>query len=104
MVYRISPGAPRTRTLKNSGEVTELFQGRSPKWEPELGNQAYPGDRAYCDGEWVSVQIHMLTLRKRGGGTVASDVPVVAVHVPERLRKQLLFQVQEENNGDEWST
>lgn len=104
MVYRISPGASRTRTLKSSGEVTELFQGRSPKWKPELGNQAYPGDRAYCDGEWVSVQIHMLTLRKRGGGTVASDVPVVAVHVPERLRKQLLFQVQEEGNGDEWST
>ena len=96
LVYRISPRAPRTRTLKKSGEVTELFQGRSPNWGPEPGNVAYPGDRAYCDADRVSVQIHILTLRKWGGGTVATEVPIVAVHVPERLRKQWLFQLQEE--------
>lgn len=68
----------RRRTREQSGGpamTVNVFQGRDPGTE-------YPGDREICDGELVTVQLHLLDLYSRERELWAEGVPAVAVHLP----------------------
>ena len=78
LVYFMSNGEPRKRTLK-SDSVPQLFQGRS-----SAGALSYPGDRAFCDQRIPTVQIHILDLyeSKQARRPKYSHVPAVAIKIP----------------------
>lgn len=75
LVYKMDGGNIRLRRLTN-GLIPQLFQGRS-----SAGAQAYPGDRAFCNQELLTVQIHMLRVEDQATGEVFEPVPAVAVRV-----------------------
>jgi hypothetical protein len=75
VVYRMSAGRPRKRTL-DKDDSFNLFQGRNPK----NGPIKYPGDeKIRSDGE-LSIQIHNLTIPELKYG-----VPAIAVWVPSKM-------------------
>ena len=95
-VYQISPSRRRERSVREDGEISELFQGESPV-ERERRGEIYPGDRAIHDGDRVTVQIHTLDLTKSQGGNkeiIMENVPVIAVWVPRRLARAWVVQDQ----------
>jgi hypothetical protein len=93
-IYRMSPRRRRARGVDQSGEVTNLFQGEFPVFPRERRGEVYPGDRAICDHDNVTIQIHTLDLT-RGGAIVSENVPVVAVWVPARLARTWVAQEPE---------
>ena len=92
-VYRMSPGARRTRTVDENGEIGRLFQGAAPVFPVERRGKVYPGDSAICERNAVTIQIHTLDL-KGNKDTVMETVPVIAVWVPKRLGKAWVTQEQ----------
>ncbi|MGX1360739.1 Z1 domain-containing protein [Bradyrhizobium elkanii] len=90
-IYRMRPGAPGSREVKNdSGEIENFQQGRTAT---AGGGQSYPGDAFFMAGDRVSLQIHVydLTLNKK---PFAQSVPLITVHVPAALAADWLVQVQ----------
>ena len=84
-VYLMGGGERRERATRSSGEVENPFQGANP------GN-GYPGDRRIRSDDRVTLQIHHLDLTK-AKAPLASDVRLVAIGVPVKLRRDLLLQV-----------
>lgn len=78
----------RKRELSDKAprKLKQLFQGRSSK-----GEQSYPGDRAICDKEVPTIQVH--NLRIEGPGGPFDNVPAVAVKIPGY--KDVLFHDEE---------
>jgi hypothetical protein len=98
-VYRMSPAVRRERTIDDSGEVSNLFQGQAPVSPPERRGEVYPGDREIRNSNVVTVQIHSLNLtRARGSDVIKEDVPVIAVWVPGRLARAWISQNQPGQN------
>jgi hypothetical protein len=97
VVYLMSSGEPRERSLNSKGEITNLFQGAYPskaKGDVKVGD-IYPGDREIATAHACTViQIHRLEIKGDSGKIVASDVPTVAVHVPASASANLLVQSQ----------
>ncbi|MDZ7840898.1 MAG: Z1 domain-containing protein [Gammaproteobacteria bacterium] len=92
-VYRMSPAARRRRGVDENGQVTNLFQGQAPVNPPERRGEVYPGDRAICDADSVTIQIHTLDLTQ-DNNVVKDNVPIVAVWVPARLARAWVHQDQ----------
>jgi hypothetical protein len=94
-LYQMVKGASRGRSLDAEGAIKNLMQGSN-------ANTGYPGDRAICDPQRVTIQIHTLTLREdteegRGSGpTVAEHVPALAVAIPKRMRADSLIEDDDE--------
>lgn len=76
---------PRTRRLNRNDEIQQLFQGRNPK----SGEVIYPGDSEIKDENILTIQIHLLNLRD----TVFSNVPTLAIWIPEHMGTDLIRQV-----------
>jgi len=75
---------PRERKL--TGDGINPHQGRSAS----KGANAYPGDRALCDSEIVTLQMSDISLKDEGGRCV----PCISLHIPAALRKDdVLVQV-----------
>jgi hypothetical protein len=89
-VLQISPGFPRQRAVKPTGRISELFQGPT---RTASGEYSYPGDAAFRDDDLVTIQIHSLNLRQ-GEATVAQQVPVIAIWVPQRMSIDWVAQHQ----------
>ncbi|MDX8541478.1 Z1 domain-containing protein [Mesorhizobium abyssinicae] len=83
-VYLMSGGKERERAITEKGEVQNPFQGANP-------STGYPGDREVKTPDRVSIQIHKLKLHK-DKTEVASDVRLVATHIPEPLREDIASQ------------
>lgn len=82
LLVRMSGGETRDRTeLADRG--INPHQGRSSK----KAGDGYPGDAFMRDPAIITVQIHWIDIRDKDKKRVASQVPVIAVHVPEALRK-----------------
>ena len=75
LIYFMDHGRNRLRTLTR-GRIPQLFQGRS-----SAGAQSYPGDRAFCDQQIPTIQIHMVTVAK-DDDVVQEGVPAVAIKIP----------------------
>ncbi len=86
-VYLMGGGERRERATRLSGEVENPFQGANP------GN-GYPGDRKIRSEDRVTLQIHHLDLTQ-AKAPLASDVRLVAISIPERMRRDLLLQVDD---------
>lgn len=100
-IYQMSPSRRRERSVREDGEIRELFQGESPV-ERERRGEIYPGDRAIHDRDRVTIQIHTLDLTKSHGGQkeiVMENVPVIAVWVPRRLARSWVVQDQPAQNS-----
>lgn len=93
VVYRMSPNGTRSRSIDANGEVSNLFQGEYPVYPRERRGDIYPGDQNIRNGDRITVQIHQLTLTKEDAEP-ETDVPVVAVWVPERMARPWINQTQ----------
>ncbi len=97
-VYQMSPHTGRRRDIDSRGELTNLFQGEAPVSPKDRRGEVYPGDRAICNDDIVTVQIHTLNLTKeRGNELIAEQVPVIAVWAPARLAKAWISQDQNQD-------
>lgn len=92
VVYRISPNEKRVRTVNGHGQISNLFQGAHPV-TPSRRGVVYPGDMLIRNNEKVSVQIHFLELQQ-DQRAIASNVPVIAVWIPNRLACSIVVQNQ----------
>lgn len=90
VIYKMSSGLSRSRTIALDGSVTELFQGAHPN-KVAGENEIYSGDRLIRDKEKITIQVHNLTL-KDGVNTIIKDVPVLAVFIPSKFAKTILVQ------------
>ncbi|MCL4552199.1 MAG: hypothetical protein M1305_01390, partial [Candidatus Marsarchaeota archaeon] len=80
------------RSLDNREEILNLFQGA----HPDKSGSIYPGDRYVRTLTRVTIQIHDLTLVRKGAGglreVVSENVPVVAIWVPGRMGNPSIVQ------------
>jgi len=88
-VYRMRPEASSSRTINADGLLPRGFmQGRTGS-----GQGAYPGDRFFHSADRVSVQLHRYDLAySTNGPCVASDAPLLSVHVPRSLALPTVVQ------------
>lgn len=88
-VYFLNPGGDTHRAVNpGSGQIENVFQGsnRQPG-DP----QYYPGDRSLRDVDRLTVHLRRLELTE-AGTVIASDVPVLAVWIPEKMAQGWLVQ------------
>lgn len=93
-VYRMRPNAIGSRrTVSPSGTLEDGFQqGRT---RLAGGGFSYPGDAAFVMNDRPTIQLHTFDLSYTETGPIeASAVPVLAMHVPARLAKEWLVQLQ----------
>ena len=93
VIYRMSGGAARERSLDDTDEIPTLFQGAAPVTPKSKRGTIYPGDSEIRDGNLVTIQIHNVTVGLANGEVIA-DVPTVAIWVPARYSRDLLVQPQ----------
>lgn len=86
-VYLIRPEVGSRRTLTDSNEINQLFQGRS-----SAGADRYPGDAQFKSEEELSIQIHRVTALNREGQELFADLPAVAVWVPAVMSQPWLIE------------
>lgn len=97
-VYRMSPSFTRRRRVEGNNEIQNLFQGAYPVDPIVDGDQThvrgsiYPGDRELRSSTNVTIQIHCITLRSKDDVELATNVPIVAVHLPDELAKYWYVQ------------
>jgi hypothetical protein len=81
-------GQTTHRTLNNSNQIDQLFQGRSKD-----GSRISDRDLLKSDG--VIIQIHSLNeLRDKNDAVVAKDVPIIAVWIPPKMSADWISQEQ----------
>lgn len=73
------------RQVTDTGRIENVFQGRS---------QHYPGDRYLERPDQIVVQLHSIQLMS--GDTVKGhNVPVLALHIPQRVARDWLTEVRD---------
>lgn len=72
----------RIRKLDRNDEIQQLFQGRNPR----IGEVIYPGDSEIKNETLLTIQVHLLDIRD----TFFTDVPTIAIWVPERIGKDII--------------
>ena len=92
-LYRMSPGTERRRELTDGGTINYLFQGESRAAGGHRNGDVYPGDMSVIADAGLTLQLHTLTLR-REGTDVATNVPAIALYVPEEMAAEWLVQTQ----------
>ena len=93
-VYRMRPDAKAaSRTVTAEGTLEDGFQqGRTALVG---GSTAYPGDLVFKAADDFSIQLHSYDLvRGNERRLVAHAAPLLAVHIPSRLAKAWLVQLQ----------
>jgi hypothetical protein len=89
-VYHMRPGQHVPRGLSAAGDMRNLHQGPGRSG----GVQTYPGDFHTKALTGVTVQIHNVEIHDASGTTLATDVPVLAVWIPNELSQPFLIQQQ----------
>ena len=82
VVYQMSVGERRSRSISPTGRVKQLFQGAYPVTPLAARGTVYPGDRQIASESMVTIQVHMLDLLGPGRQLVARGVPFLAVKLP----------------------
>lgn len=100
VVYEMSSGRRRERSLNAKGEIINLFQGAAPsrqRGDMKVGD-IYPGDRELGSRHAVPViQIHRLRITPTEGSErqlKVQDAVAIAVHIPDAYSPGLLVQDQ----------
>lgn len=97
VVYKMSPGLERRRSVDEDGQISNLFQGEAPTFPLDQRGSVYPGDRKIRQGDGVTIQIHSLNIHREDGDQVeqvATSVAVLAVYVPARMGVSWVSQYQ----------
>ncbi len=89
-VYRMSPNDHRERGLNSEGIMRTLHQGPLKRGALEI----YPGDFKIKAATGLSIQIFSLTIKNDSGDIVGTDVPVIAVWVPDEFARPFFVQDQ----------
>lgn len=98
VVFDMSQGRARERTLDEKGRIKNLFQGAVPVTPKPLRGSIYAGDQKIADGrDTVVVQLHSLDIfdsdqAKKDGTPLAASVPCIAVFLPADMSHDLLVQ------------
>jgi hypothetical protein len=92
-IYQMSPGNERRRELLDGDIINNLFQGKSREIGARRRGEIYPGDQAIVADQGLTLQLYNLTLH-RGGNNVVTDIPVIAIFVPEEMAADTLVQDQ----------
>jgi hypothetical protein len=87
VIYQMSQGRLRERSLDNNDQIPTLFQGPHPDKKGEY----YPGDRQLRDRQGVTVQIHYLTILK-DKKVLVDDVPTIAIALPPEMSTDWIIQ------------
>ena len=95
VIYRMRPRYRPGRRVNEHGRVRELQQGPTRATGKSEERYSYPGDLAFRVDDEVTVQIHHIDLMDKERNTIALDVPVLAVWVPDRMGQHFLFQSQQ---------
>lgn len=91
-VYQMSATSEhRERGVDDVNRILNLFQGAYPVEPESERGKVYPGDRAIRGEHGLTVQIHKLTITRRGERLV-QNVPTVAIWVPREMSRQWLVQ------------
>lgn len=90
-VYHMSQGRERERGVSDAGTISQLFQGAYPV-EEDVRGSIYPGDRAICSPDQISLQIHYVFPIGEGAMYASGLVPVPAVRIPEGLGQDWIFE------------
>ena len=93
VVYRMSPGFSRRRTVDNDGKIRNLFQGAFPVIPRSIRGSIYPGDQKIHEPRDVTIQIHFIDIAQRKE-LVAKNVPVISIWIPQRLKLSWVVQEQ----------
>jgi hypothetical protein len=86
-LYFMSYGETRYRQQGAKTNEIALMQGRS-----SAGSDRYPGDRAFCDKEITTVQVHTLNIgraSRTSSRPLFENVAATAIRLPDLLRRQL---------------
>ncbi len=81
-VYQMSAGRIRRRSLNESDDIENLFQGRNPL----TGPATYPGDQRIREENALSIQIHRLQLPG-----IDEAVPTLAIWLPKAMTLGVLI-------------
>ena len=87
-VYLMSKNNIRSRSVNETGQITNYFQGRNV-------NTEYPGDREIKSDDGLTIQIHRLNL---SGGPISDndndsdDVYGLAIYLPGSIGKTMISQ------------
>lgn len=92
VVYQISAGRARSRSVSEDGEIRNLYQGKAPVLPLSQRGAIYPGDQAIRDSDRITVQIHRLDLKDEDGGVVSPDSYVLALYLPNSLAQNYVVQ------------
>lgn len=92
-LYQMSPGTERRREISEGGTINYLFQGESRATGGHSRGEVYPGDLSIVADEGLTLQLHTLALH-RGGTPAETDVPAVALYIPEEMAEEWLAQSQ----------
>lgn len=95
VVYQMSKGAARMRSVDDRDEILNLFQGSNPKRGE--GEIIYPGDRQIRSKDELTVQVHNVKVRLKDG-TFIENVPTISVWVPPAMAADWIVQEQSTGN------
>ncbi len=96
-IYLINSRKPRLRSVSESGEISQLFQGEAPVAPKRLRGATYPGDRDIKNNEQLTIQVHTLDIRFEGE-LIHKEVPTLAIWVPSQYdEKPWMYQPDKEN-------
>lgn len=88
-VFQMSPGIERKRSLDETSEILNLFQGA----HPDKTGEVYPGDRQLRSSVELTIQLHSLDLyRENYKVLVDKDVPALAVWIPKEMSVDWIVQ------------
>jgi hypothetical protein len=101
-IYEMSSGVLRERTLSDSDDIPNLFQGEAPVNPRERRGEIYPGDRNIHHPQDVTIQIHRLSLLDHTTHAVKhDDIVTIAVWIPDGLAGDVLIQDQGGTDNDD---
>lgn len=95
VVYHMSKGNSRMRSVDDKDEILNLFQGSNP--EKGKGEIIYPGDQSIRSENELTIQVHNIKVRQKDG-TYIENVPTVAVWVPRIMAEDWIVQEQSAGN------
>lgn len=86
-----------TRSVRN-GQIVKLLQG----YDRSTHGATYPGAARIVDDDKVTLQIHALSLTPERGRTAFEvNVPTLSLYLPDRYRKEVVTQGDEDYEEEE---
>ncbi len=93
VVYLMSGGRERTRSVDAGNEIPTLHQGAAPVTPRSKRGTIYPGDSSIKRDDAVTIQVHNVAVGLTDG-TTTQNVPTLALWIPAAFAQDVLVQPQ----------